>query len=125
MDLLEDNELDLDDSSWKIYTEDVATLPQYIGPNAKINKAYITQGVSVEGQVTSSVLFSNVRIGAGAKVIDSVLMPGVVVEEGATITRALVADNVKIGKNAVVGDKKSEEILLVAKNVKGDEKNGK
>ncbi len=125
MDLLDNNELDLDDSSWKIYTEDVATLPQYIGPKAKIDRAYITQGVQVEGQVSSSVLFSNVKVAAGAKVIDSVLMPGVVVEEGATITRALVADNVKIGKNAVVGNKRSEEILLVAKNVKGDDKNGK
>ncbi len=125
MDLLDNNELDLDDSSWKIYTEDVATLPQYVGPNAKINRAYITQGVVVDGQITNSVLFSNVKIAEGAKVIDSVLMPGVVVEEGATITRALVADNVKIGKNAVVGNKRSEEILLVAKNVKGDDKNGK
>ncbi len=122
MDLLDSNELDLDDSSWKIYTEDVASLPAYIGPKARVDRAYMSQGVSVEGQVTNSVLFTNAKVAAGAKIIDSVLMPGAVVEEGATVTRALVADNVKIGKNATVGNKKSEEILLVAKNVKGEDK---
>ena len=48
-------------------------------------------------------------------------MPGVVVEEGAQITRALVADGIKIGKNAVVGSADSEHIELVAKHVKGAE----
>ncbi len=48
-------------------------------------------------------------------------MPDAVVEEGATVTRALVANGVRIGKNAVVGEAGSEDILLVAKRVKGDE----
>ena len=46
-------------------------------------------------------------------------MPGAVVEEGAVVTRALVADEVKIGSQAVVGSADSEHIELVAKNVKG------
>lgn len=122
MDLLDkNNELDLDDSTWKIYTEDVTALPQYIGPDAKIKNAFITQGCVIEGEVTSSVLFTGVKVGAGAKVIDSVLMPGVEVEEGAVVQRALVADNVKIGKEAVVGTPDSEHIELVAKRVKGVE----
>ena len=122
MDLLDSNELDLDDSSWKIYTEDISSLPAYVGPKAKIDRAYMSQGVTVEGQVTNSVLFTNTKVEEGARVIDSVIMPGAVVEEGATVIRSLVADNVKIGKNATVGSKKSEEILLVAKNVKGEDK---
>ncbi|MBE5832314.1 MAG: glucose-1-phosphate adenylyltransferase [Butyrivibrio sp.] len=123
MDLLETkNELDLNDSSWLIYTEDVSTLPQYIGKNAKIKKAYITQGVRVEGSVTNSVLFTGAVVANGARVVDSVLMPGVVVEEGATVTRALVAENVHIGRKAKVGSKSSEEITLVANDVKGGTK---
>lgn len=123
MDLLETkNELNLNDSSWLIYTEDVSTLPQYIGKNAKIKKAYITQGVRVEGSVTNSVLFTGAVVANGARVVDSVLMPGVVVEEGATVTRALVAENVHIGRKAKVGSKSSEEITLVANDVKGGTK---
>ena len=122
MDLLSpDGELDLNDTTWKIYTEDSSALPQYIGENAEIKKSFITQGCVIDGEVKNSVLFTGVKVGAGAKVIDSVLMPGVVVEEGAVINRALVADGVHIGTQAVVGDAESEHIELVAKNVKGVE----
>ena len=48
-------------------------------------------------------------------------MPGVEVAEGAVVQRALVADNVKIGREAVVGSADSEHIELVAKRVKGVE----
>ncbi len=122
MDLLgKKNPLDLNDSRWKIYTQDVSTLPQYIGPEASVKNAYITQGCKVGGEVKNSVLFTNSVVAPGAKVIDSVLMPNAVVEEGAVVTRALVADGVRIGKGAVVGSADSENILLVAKRVKGGE----
>lgn len=122
MDLLDkNNELDLNDPTWKIYTEDVTTLPHYIGPDAKINRAFITQGCVIEGEVKNSVLFTGAEVGPGAKIIDSVLMPGVKVEAGAVVQRALVADGIKIGKDAVVGSADSEHIELVAKRVKGVE----
>ena len=122
MDLLSSkSELDLGDPSWKIYTEDVTALPQYISEEADVKDAYITQGCVVAGEVKHSVLFTGVKVGAGAIVIDSVLMPGAVVEEGAVVQRALVADGIRIGKGAVVGDPKSEHIELVAKRVKGAE----
>ena len=122
MDLIDSrNELNLNDPTWKIYTEDTPALPQYIGPNAKIDKAFITQGCVVEGEVKHSVLFTGCKVGEGAKIIDSVLMPGVEVAAGAVVRRALVADNVKIGQDAVVGSADSENIELVSKRVKGVE----
>ena len=122
MDLLSPNsELDLNDPTWKIYTEDATSLPQYICDTAVINTAFITQGCVVEGEITNSVLFTGVKVGPGAKIIDSVLMPGVVVEAGAVVQRALVADGVVIGTNARVGSKDSEHIELVSKRVKGAE----
>lgn len=122
MDLLDgNNELDLGDSSWKIYTEDITTLPQYIGANADIKRAYITQGCVINGEVKNSVLFTGAKVGDGAKVIDTVLIPNSVVEDGAVVNRALIADGVKIGKGSVVGSADSEEILLVAADIKGVE----
>lgn len=122
MDLLDsDNDLDLSDPTWKIYTEDTTTLPQYLGPDADIRRAYITQGCVVDGEVKNSVLFTGAKVGKSAKIIDSVLMPGVEVEEGAVVKRALVANDVKIGKGAKVGSADSEHIELVAKRVKGVE----
>ena len=118
MDLLA---LDLNDPAWKIYTEDVTALPQYIGADAVVDRAFITQGCVVNGKVKNSVLFTGAKVAEGAQVIDSVLMPGAEVAEGAVVTRTLVADGVKIGKNAVVGSADSKNIELVAKRVKGDE----
>lgn len=122
MDLLDkNNALDLNNPAWKIYTEDVTALPQYIGADAVVDRAFITQGCVVNGKVKNSVLFTGAKVAEGAQVIDSVLMPGAEVAEGAVVTRTLVADGVKIGKNAVVGSADSKNIELVAKRVKGDE----
>ena len=122
MDLLSpDNELDLSDRTWTIYTEDVTALPQYVGTEAKIQNAYITQGCIIEGEVTNSVIFTGAKVRPGAKVIDSVLMPGAVVEDGAVVVRALVANGINVGKGALVGSADSEHIELIAKRVKGAE----
>ena len=122
MDLLSpDNELDLSDRTWTIYTEDVTALPQYIGTEAKIQNAYITQGCIIEGEVTNSVIFTGAKVRPGAKVIDSVLMPGAVVEDSAVVVRALVANGITVGKGALVGSADSEHIELIAKRVKGAE----
>ena len=122
MDLIETpSPLDLSDPTWKIYTEDTNSLPQYIGEDAKVSHAYINQGCVIEGEVKNSVLFTGSRIAPEAKIIDSVLMPNVIVEEGAVVTRALIADGVRIGAGAVVGSPDSEHIELIAKRVKGEE----
>ena len=116
MDLLNpDNELDLGDSQWKIYTEDVPTPPQFIGEEAEVDNCYINQGCIVNGSVKNSVLFTNVEVGSGAQVLDSVIMPNAVIGEGAKVTRCIVADNVEISPGAVVGHKDSEHIELIAK----------
>lgn len=122
MDLLDpNNQLDLCDPTWKIYTEDTTSLPQYIGPDACIRHAFITQGCIIDSEVKNSVLFTGVQVKRNAKVIDSVLMPGAVIEEGAVVRRTIIAEGVRIGKQAVVGSADSEHIQLVARRVKGAE----
>ena len=114
MDLLDENNgLDLSDDTWKIYTEDVPTTPQVIGPKAKIKRSYINQGCVIDGTVENSVLFRDVHISKGAKVIDSVLFPDVVVEEGAVVKNCIVAEGLTVPKEMEIGDR--EEIQLIAK----------
>ena len=118
MDLLAENaELDLGDPTWKIYTEDVNALPQFIGPDAKVEHCYVTQGSVIDGYAVNSVIGTNVTIGKGAKVIDSVIQPGAVIGEGATVTRCIVADDVVVPAGAVCGSKNSSSIDLVAGKV--------
>lgn len=121
MDLLSsDNELDLNDPDWKIYTEDVATVPHFVGPKGKVNNAYINQGCLINGEVNNSVLFTNVEVGEGASINDAVLMPDVEIGEGAVVHRAIIAQGVKVDAGAVVGDPNSENIELISKRVRGE-----
>ncbi|MBB5183625.1 glucose-1-phosphate adenylyltransferase [Catenisphaera adipataccumulans] len=122
MDLLnKNNELNLDDKNWKIYTEDVPSFPHYVSPTGNVEHSYINQGAIISGNVKDSVLFNGVEVAEGADVQQSVLMPGVKVGKGAKVYRAIVAGNVKIDAEAVVGSLSSQEIELISKRVKKGE----
>ena len=119
MDLLnKSSELNLDDPTWKIYTEDIPALPEYIGPNGKVEHSYVNQGAVILGHAKESVISNGVTIEEGAIVEQSVLLPGVTVGAGAKVYKALVADNIKIDADTKVGSLSSKEVTLVAKHVK-------
>ncbi|NBK97959.1 MAG: glucose-1-phosphate adenylyltransferase [Erysipelotrichia bacterium] len=121
MDLLYRNEeLDLNDTTWKIYTEDVTSLPQYISADGEVSHSYINQGCIIEGKVQRSVLFNDVVIGKGAIINDAVILPGAEIGEGAIVNRCIIAENVKVDAGCSVGDPNSEHIELVAKRVRGE-----
>ena len=122
MDLLnKNNELDLDDPKWKIYTADIPALPHYVSPTGRVEHCYINQGAFIQGNAKDSVLFNGVTIEEGADVQQSVLMPGVTIGAGAKVYRAIVAENVKVDPEAVVGSLDSKEIALISKRVKKGE----
>lgn len=118
MDLIYHNdELDLADPNWKIYTADIPTLPHYVAPNGKVEHSYINQGAVIHGTVKESVLFNNVKVDENALVEQTVLMPGSHVHPDAKVYRAIVAEKINIGEGVVIGSPDSEEIVLVAKDV--------
>ena len=122
MDLLnKNNELNLDDPDWKIYTEDIPALPHYVSETGSVEKCYINQGAIINGKCVESVLSNGVIIGEGADVYQSVLLPGVQVGDGAKVYNAIVAEGIKIEAGAVVGKKNSKETALIYKNVKKGE----
>lgn len=126
MDLLYKNdEINLNDPDWKIYTEDTPSVPQYISDTGEVIHSYVNQGCMIEGKVDRSVLFNGVKVGVGAKVTDAVLMPGVEVGENAVVNRCIIAEGVKVGANTKVGNAKAEHIELISQNVKSDNKKKK
>ena len=94
-----------------MYNEEV---PQYISENAKINNCLINQGCYIEGEVKHSVIFKDVKIGKGAKVIDSVILPGCTIKDGAVIKKCIVNNNITIESNEKINTEE-KEILLVHK----------
>ena len=96
-------DLDLTDSSWKIYSKNTASTPHYISSDASVQNSMITEGCEVCGSVDFSVLFSDVTVEKGATVRDSIIMPNCVIKEGAVVQYAIVAENAVIDSGAVVG----------------------
>ncbi|MDD6021620.1 MAG: glucose-1-phosphate adenylyltransferase [Oscillospiraceae bacterium] len=96
-------DLDLSDDSWKIYSNDSATPPHYIGLNAHVENSMIAEGCDIEGDIDYSVVFSNVEVAEGAKVHYSIVMPGAKIKKGAVVQYAIIAENTVVDENAVVG----------------------
>lgn len=113
MDLLDHNDLDLYDESWRIYTENEDLPPHYIGAEAIVDNALINEGCEVLGEVRHSILFTQVIIEEGAVVEDCVVFPGVHIGKGARVNRAIIMANYTIQPGEEIGDENSEEILLI------------
>ena len=91
------------DERSKIYARNSAQPSSYIDDDAKTINCFIAEGSEVYGTVRHSVISVGCTIGEDAIVEDSVVMPGVVIESGAIVRHAILGENSRVGKNAVVG----------------------
>ena len=89
---------------WRIYTRNDSLPPQYISNDAKIERSIVSEGCDVRGDITNSVVSSNVKVGEGAKVNDSIIMTGCKIGKNAKINKAIIAEDTVIGDNVVIGD---------------------
>ena len=96
-------EFNLYEEYWKIYTKSDIIPPQYIAPDAVINRSIIGEGTEVYGQVHNSVIGAGVTIEPGAVVRDSIIMRDCVIGAGAKVTKAIVAEDTKVGSGAELG----------------------
>ena len=125
MDLLSPNSgLNLSDDSWKIYGRTTGSPPHFSAKGAKVQHTLLSEGCEIAGNVSESVLFSDVKVAKNANVEYSILMPGAVVEEGANVRYAIVASGAVIAKGASIGAGPSEcdvdkwGVAVVAENVR-------
>ena len=115
MDLLEDTPPFELNGDWKIYSSNPSMPPHYVGSDAVVKRAMISEGAKVLGEVEHSVIFPGVTVGKGAKVVNSVIFPGTVIEDGAFVNYAILAQDVTIKAGAKVEGKEGE-ISVVAEN---------
>ena len=105
MDLLDpDMPISLYDPPWKIYSKNPVKPPQYIGKDADIKNSFITEGCVIEGTVTKSIIFQSVKIGKGAFVSNSIIMPGAEIKEGAVVEYTIVGEKSIIEKDVTTGE---------------------
>ena len=116
--------LNLSDDSWKIYGRTTGSPPHFTAKGAKVQHTLLSEGCEIAGNVSESVLFSDVKVAKNANVEYSILMPGAVVEEGANVRYAIVASGAVIAKGASIGAGPSEcdvdkwGVAVVAENVR-------
>ncbi len=96
-------EFNLYEEYWKIYTKSDIIPPQYVAPDAVIEKSIIGEGTEIYGKVYNSVIGAGVTIEAGAEVRDSIIMRDCVIGAGADIYKAIVAEDTKVGAGAKLG----------------------
>ncbi len=96
-------EFNLYEEFWSIYTKAEIIPPDYVGPDAVVDRCIIGEGSEIRGEVRNSVIGPGVRIEEGAVVTDSIIMQESFIDRGAKIDRAVIAQNVMIGAGAVVG----------------------
>ena len=119
MDLLKsENELNLYDDEWKIYSVDKVRPAQYIGSKAKVKNSLVVEGCTVHGTIENSVLFQGVYIGKNTIIKDSVIMPNAKVGDNVIIEKAIVGSGAIIRKECKIGDGENIAVIASKEDVK-------
>ena len=109
LDLLADRpELALDDPDWPILTLGAQRLPARITASARIEQSLISPGCTIRGRVVCSVLGPGVVVEEGATVRDSVVLHDTVIGPRATVDRAIVDMRASVEEGARVGARGAE-----------------
>ena len=118
MDLLKRSEdktnenLDLYDNEWKIYSKNPSYPAHYIADIAKINHALINEGCVVKGTITHSVLFQGAQVGKNSVITDSVIMNDAIIGENVKIHRAIIGPDTNIPSGSIIEPDDIDEIVL-------------
>jgi glucose-1-phosphate adenylyltransferase len=119
MDLLSDPPVFDVGGGGKVYSRNPALPPQFIGPEAVVKNALITEGCEIYGRVEDSVVGSGVYVARGAVVRHSVIMENVTVRENASVDYGIVDSGTTVGANVRVGSPEGGRggIALVGRNL--------
>ena len=88
----------------RIYSNSNIYPPHFVGPDGVVERSIVSNGCRILGKVEHSVVGSNVVIGTGAEVKDSILLPGCVVESGAKVNRAIISERARILSGTTFGE---------------------
>lgn len=93
----------LEDPRWPIFTPSTENPPARVGPRARIHSTIATHGTIIHGTVERSVLFPGVVVEEGATVRDSIVMGDSWIGPGAILDRTICDKRVHVGRGSVIG----------------------
>ena len=104
MDLLGPNPaFDIYDENFPIMSNASTRPPSFVGRNGEVEDCLVSNGVTILGKAKHSILSTDAYIGERAPVVDSVLLPGAVVKDGAHVVRAILGENAVVEENVNLG----------------------
>ena len=96
-------EFNLYEEYWKIYTQTDNAAPQFISTHSHVECSVISEGCEIHGEIYNSIIGAGVTVEHGAVISNSIIMANTVVGENTHIDRAVIAENVEIGRDCVIG----------------------
>jgi glucose-1-phosphate adenylyltransferase len=97
-------DFNLYDDFWKIYTESDHQPPMYTGPHSDVRTSLLSEGCEVFGRVYNSILGPGVLVEEGASVTDSIVLEGCVIGRNTRVERCILDDHCIIGEDVVIGE---------------------
>ena len=97
-------EFNLYEEYWKIYTNVESLPPQYYGEHSSVARSIVGDGSEIYGSLEQSVIGSDVVIGEGAQVRNSIIMNGARIDAGSVLDKVIVAERAHIGANVTIGE---------------------
>lgn len=102
---------------WPVYTADSLQPPMYLDEGGELQQSLVSEGCAINGRVENSVLFYGVKVGKGAVIKDSVILPNTVIEDNAVINRAVIGSDTVVEHGVKIGTAQSfGEITLIGDN---------
>ncbi|MBF0937373.1 MAG: glucose-1-phosphate adenylyltransferase [Abiotrophia sp.] len=90
--------LNISEDTWRIYTSNPVTPPQFLTEEAQIKHSLVVDGCYIAGQVDNSLLSRDVKVGPNSQVDHSVVMSSATIGKGCRVEYAI------IGEQAVIAD---------------------
>ncbi|MER2063247.1 MAG: glucose-1-phosphate adenylyltransferase [Alkalibacterium sp.] len=91
-----EHELDIRDRSWRVYSNNPNTTPQFLTETAKVTDSMITDGCYIAGEVEHSILSHSVKLGENSHIKDSFVMPNAVIGKNVKIEKAIIGEGAHI-----------------------------
>lgn len=121
MDLLNpENQLNIYETDWKIYSVSPTKPPQYIGDTASIQNSLIVEGCTIFGAVKNSILFPGVHVGENSVIEDSVIMPNAKIGENVFIKKSIIGSNTIIRRNSSIGNPSNITLIGDSSEIKAN-----
>lgn len=117
--------LNISEDTWRIYTSNPVTPPQFLTEDAQIKHSLVVDGCYIAGQVDNSLLSRDVKVGPNSQVDHSVVMSSATIGKGCRVEYAIIGEQAVIADGAsVIGTPEQIATVGYAEVVGGPKNDG-